>query len=309
MSDSLDGASVSGALQNKEEMRRWMRAVNRNVLRYRNTLDTRPINFFVDDPLTVPTQQPTPPPVSFTVVGVDGQFQITITLPQDAVPPSVSVLTRTTALANPLGTAIVHQLQSASNTNFDAAAGVQTYGPFTELTQTFQVPNQTLFWRIRSSFDGVNWNAWQIYSSATTCGPVGVSSGFLRSTSGAPNMALNTSNNCTVDSIDNGTNATIRVYGPGGVGTTWIHFDGQGGQTTLPYSTITAPYNTDMIVLYSTANGLQAFPTATQYINALQDTLLFSGKLHTVSAGGGGGSSGGGGGSDGGGGGGRGLLF
>lgn len=308
MSDSLDGATISGALQNKEEMRRWMRAVNRNMLLHRNLLDGG--LEFADDPSAQLTVLAPPPPVKFSVIGTDGQFQVTITLPQDVIPASVTLLQdKIISDSNQLGVSMVHQLQSATSVNFDAASSVQTYGPFSELTQTFQLPNQTLFWRIRNSFDSTNWNDWQIYSSATTCGPVGVSSGFLRSTSGAPNMAVNTSNNCTVDSIDNGTNATIRVYGPGGVGTSWIHYDGQGGQTTLPYSTITAPYNTDMIVLYSTANGLQAFPIATQYTNALQDVLLFSGKLHTVATGGGGGSSGGGGGSSGGGGGGRGLIL
>jgi hypothetical protein len=310
MSDSLDGASIAGALQNKEEMRRWMRAVNRNVLLYRNMLPASPLSGITDGPSAQLSVLDPPPPVQFSVVGVDGQFQITITLPQNITPASVTLLNSgIIGDSNQLGVGMVHELESATSTNFDAAAGVQTYGPFSELTQTLQLPNQTLFWRIRSSFDGSNWNDWQIYSSAATCGPIGVSSGFLRSTSGAPNMSVNTSNNCTVDSIDNGTNATIRVYGPGGVGTSWNHYDGQGGQTTLPFSTITAPYNKDMIVLYSIAGGLQAFQISTQYTNALQDVLLFSGKLHTVSAGGSGGTAGGGGGSSGGGGGGRGLIF
>src|SRR5262249_22945971 len=88
---------------------------------------------------------------------------------------------------------MVHQLQSAANTNFDAAANVQTYGPFSEMTQTFQLPNQTLFWRIRSSFDGTNWNEWQIYSSATVCGPIGVYSGVLRNSANSINQAATTS--------------------------------------------------------------------------------------------------------------------
>jgi hypothetical protein len=295
MSDSLDGATISGALQNKEEMRRWMRAVNRNVLLHRNMLDG---GFeFADDPSAQLTVLAPPPPIKFSVIGTDGQFQVTITLPQDVTPPSVTLLkNKIIAASNQLGVSMVHQLQSAANVNFDAAAGVQTYGPFSELTQTFQLPNQTLFWRIRSSFDGSNWNSWQIYSSATTCGPIGVSSGFLRSTSGAANSSTNTLNNATVDSVDAGGSATVRIYGPGGVGSSWIRFDGQNGQTAVSAGTVAGmSYSTAYVVVYSSATGYQAFLKTTQYTNALPDNLYFAGIVTTVASGGGGGSSGGGG--------------
>lgn len=297
MSDSLDGASIAGALQNKEEMRRWMRAVNRNVLLYRNMLPASPLSGITDGPSAQLSVLAPPPPAQFSVVGVDGQFQITITLPQNIAPASVTLLkSGIVGDSNQLGVGMVHELQSATNTNFDAAAGVQTYGPFTELTQTFQIPNQTLFWRIRSSFDGSNWNDWQIYSSATTCGPIGVSSGFLRSTSGAPNSPTNTVNNATVDSIDSGGgSATIRIYGPGGVGSSWTRFDGQTGQTTVPSGMIPANYSTAYIVMYNSTTGYHAFPKATQYTSALPDSLFFVGVVTTVASGGGGGSSGGGG--------------
>jgi len=191
MSDSLDGSSVSGALQNPEEMRRWMRSVNRNLLLHRNVLDAD--LRFADDPSARLTVQAPPPPVEFNVVGVDGQFQITITLPQDVQPASVTLFQQSIlANNNQLGTPIIHQLQSATTVLFDAAGGVVTYGPFSELTQTYQLPNQTLFWRIRSSFDGSNWNTWQIYSSATFCGPIGVYSGVLRNSANSINQAATT---------------------------------------------------------------------------------------------------------------------
>src|SRR5262249_1695336 len=169
MSDSLDGFTISGALQNREEMRRWMRAVNRNLLLHRNMLDAFPLSGIADDPSVPVTVRTPPPPVDFIVIGTDGQFQVTITLPQDAQPLSVTLLQQSVLSdTNPLQTPMVHQLQSATSVLFDSAAGVTTYGPFSELTQTFQLPNQTLFWRIRSSFDGSNWNEWQLYGSVPT---------------------------------------------------------------------------------------------------------------------------------------------
>ncbi len=119
-----------------------------------------------------------------------------------------------------------------------------------------QSPNQTLFWRVQSSFDGVNWNEWLIYSSAATCGPLGVSSGFLRSTSAAANGVLNTTNAATVNSVDNGSSATIQVFGTGGAGSAWIHFDGQGNQTSIPAGTIVGvAYGTIFLVYYDPASG------------------------------------------------------
>ena len=186
-----------------------MRSVNRNLLLHRNILDA---NFqFTDDPSARLTVLAPPPPVSFNVVGVDGQFQITITLPQDVEPASVTLLQQSIlANNNQLGTSMVHQLQSATSELFDEASGVVNYGPFSELTQTFQLPNQTLFWRIRSSFDGSNWNTWQIYSSPTFCGPIGIYSGLLRNSSNSINQAATTpSGNSPLS--QSGTSTTINV--------------------------------------------------------------------------------------------------
>jgi hypothetical protein len=125
--------------------------------------------------------------------------------------------------------------------------------------------------------------------------------GLLGSVKLNRNIMLNYSNNATVDSIDNGTNATIRVYGAGGVGTSWHQFIGSVIGPENPSFSGAFAYNTTYIVYY---DGTTYFvvPTSTAFM-ALKDGILFAATLHTVSAGGGGGSSGGGG--TGGGGGGR----
>jgi len=112
------------------------------------------------------------------------------------------------------------------------------------------------------------------------------------------NVMSNYSNNATVDSIDNGLNATIRVYGPGGPGTTWHQIVGSSNGPEIAAFAGSAPYNVDRWVYWTgSAYVVSATPDATY-----ADGLIYGGALHTVSAGGGGGVSGGGGAGGGGGG-------
>lgn len=111
------------------------------------------------------------------------------------------------------------------------------------------------------------------------------------------NVMNNYSNNATVDSVDNGVNATIRVYGPGGPGTSWHQFIGAGVGPEIAAFSGAAAYSSDFNVYYDgayhvTANGADTLP----------DGILFSGSVHTVAAGGAGGTGGGGGATGGGGG-------
>ena len=123
-----------------------------------------------------------PSPAQFYVVGVDGKFIISIANPQNILPLSPAIAqARASAGINATSAPILHNLQSCSTVNFDAAGGLTDYGISPQLVQTYQNPNVTLFWRLRSSYDGKTWNQWQIGSSTATCGPEGVYSGLLRS--------------------------------------------------------------------------------------------------------------------------------
>lgn len=271
---------------------------------------------FVDNPLQAVGAKSSgvPQGVQFGVIGVDGKYEVTIINPQSAVPQSVGVmLSRVLSNPNARKSTIVHNLQSATDTNFSNDSGVTDYGISSVLTYHFQDPNVTKFWRLRSSYDGTTWTGWQIYASVLTCGPVGVQSGALRSTSMLANPQLNISNFATVDSIDNGVNATIRVYGPGGVGTSFQRIVGSSHvgpdgtpNTVYPAGTLVGfTYNFDYYVMFDTVTLLYSVvDPAANYPDTLPDTSAFVGTLHTVSAGGGGGT-GGGGGNGGGGGGGR----
>lgn len=104
------------------------------------------------------------------------------------------------------------------------------------------------------------------------------------------NVMNNYSNNAMVDSIDNGVNATIRVYGPGGPGTTWHQFIGSAIGPEIASFSGTAPYSVDRNVYF---DGTSYFISANGS-DTLPDGIKFSGSLHTVAAGGAGGVPGGG---------------
>jgi len=299
MPNSISGNRIDAAVRNPNDMRRLLQGIAQRIAIYDDQLGI--FDGFLDDPSDIPTSKPAPPAAGFQVNGVDGKFEIQITLPQDAQPQTVTLYRASFGLdMNRARADMVHQIQSATNMLFDASGNVITYGPTPETSLSITNPNVTLFWRLRSSYDQVNWNDWQIYSSASACGPIGVSSGFLRSTSAASNMAVNTSNNATVDSIDAGSSATIRVYGSGGAGNSWTRFDGQGGQTTVPAGTLTGKfYGTTYWVVYAADSGYSAY-LLNQFNSVLNDKVLWAGKMTTVNAGGGGGTQGGGGGTGGG---------
>lgn len=115
-----------------------------------------------------------------------------------------------------------------------------------------------------------------------------------------PNSPQNTTNQATVDSIDAGSDATIRVYGTGGVGSDWTWKTGYGSAIYPAGSLAGYAYNTDYYISYDTVNEI--YVVSPDFLSTLPDNYIWVGKVHTVAHGGGGGTSGGGG-SDGGGGG------
>lgn len=159
--------------------------------------------------------------------------------------------------------------------------------------------------------DGANFG--RIKGTALTSNQVDLAKagviGLLGSSKVNINITSNYTNNATVDSIDNSTNATIRVYGPGGVGTSWHQQQGTVVGPELPGFSGTADYDTDYVVMYDAIADL--FHLFTDGFSTLADGLIFAGAVHTVQAGGAGGVGGGGGpggGTGGGGGHGRGFL-
>lgn len=155
-----------------------------------------------------------------SVVGNNGAFSVTITLPQQA--------SGSQAPANSTNAQIYQQIQSSTAPNF--AAGLVTYPIGTGTSYVFPNPGAMLYWRLRSSYDQTTWNNY-------TTQPGAVSAGLQSSAATAPNSPLNQSNFATIDSVAAGGTATIRVYGSGGVGSSWTSILGTNSKV-IPAGTI-----------------------------------------------------------------------
>lgn len=114
------------------------------------------------------------------------------------------------------------------------------------------------------------------------------------------NSPSNTTNQATVDSFDAGTDATIRIYGTGGPGSSWTSPRGFGTITLAGGSIPHKSYNTIYYVVWDTV-GLQ-YLAFTAFPSVLPDNFVWAGKVTTVISGGTGGAGGGGGSTGGGGG-------
>ncbi len=257
---------------------------------------------FVDDPSQVNQGVVPPPAASFSVTGIDGKFIVLVSNPETVIPQSVlQSRLRFQAGTNLRGTAILHNLQSATDLNFNQSSNLKDYGTSSQLLWTDQDPNVTRFFRLRSSFDGVTWNAWQIFSSTITCGPEGVWSGILRS---AALTQVNASATPTTKPLTAATgvapnNATIsiaafQVQYPNSVSpaTNGLVSYNSGAVTGLLDSTMYFVYCLDP----KYAGGAQTYlATTDQTLITSQDYLVYLGNITTPAHGGGGTSGGGGG--------------
>ena len=114
-------------------------------------------------------------------------------------------------------------------------------------------------------------------------------------------------NNATIDSIVNGSNANIRIYGPSGVGTSYSSWKRDQTNRTIAAQTLTVDntgtglaFNTTYWVSYDFVAGTHtAWALYKDYLQAIGRTQMRIGALTTVAAGGSGGSGGGGGSSNG----------
>ena len=307
MSNSLE--RHLGAFPNPAQNQAWrglMRVID--VIRVKTGIGV--IDDLVDPSAKTPSSSlrvstPVVPPAAFfTVTGIDGKFIVTIENPENilALSPAI-LLAQARVNINAQARGIWHNLQSATDINFSNASNLKDYGVSPQLMWTDQDPNVTRFFRLRSSYDRKNWNQWQIFLSTLQCGPVGVASGALRSIAQMFAPPGNSTNFATVDSIDAGASATIRVYGTGGVGSSWQRQTGNTlvgpdntPNTVFPGASLTGfAYTTTYTVFYDTKNAVYHVFTAAQFSSSLNDEYVFAGQVTTIAHGGGGGTSGGGG--------------
>lgn len=95
-----------------------------------------------------------------------------------------------------------------------------------------------------------------------------------------PNSPANTTNTATIDSIDAGTSALIRIYGPGGVGTSYNRLTGFGS-LARPNGTISgAAYTTAYCILWTGTS----YTAVTTYPATLPDGYEVVGSITTTAA-------------------------
>jgi hypothetical protein len=173
------------------------------------------------------------------------------------------------AITNATKTPVYQELSSSPVANF--ASGVTVYPVSTNTSYVFPNPGATLYWRLRSSYNQQNWSSYTVQ-------PVAVSAGLVSSAATGSNLSLNQSNYATVDSVADGGTATVRVYGSGGVGTSWT--------SILGTSSKVIPAGTIMNVAYA-ANGFVVWDGATyqlkpQLAQTFPDTWVPVGKVSVI---------------------------
>jgi hypothetical protein len=97
-------------------------------------------------------------------------------------------------------------------------------------------------------------------------------------------------NTAKIDSVLSGSTATVRVYGPGGVGTSYTQYVGQQS-LTLPAASFTGQaLNTTYQLLWNTATSTYLLTTGT----TPTDSYVYAGSLTTINNTGTGGTASGG---------------
>ena len=202
---------------------------------------------------TSATNFTSPPAVSqFTVTGANGNFSVAIT--------------------NSSKTPTYQELSSSTAADFTSS--VTSYPVSTNTSYVFPNPGATLYWRLRSSFNQQDWSSYSVQSGS-------VSAGLVSSSASGSNLSLNQSNYATVDSVADGSTATVRVYGSGGVGTSWASLVGTTSKV-IPAGTIAnVAYGTNGYVAW---DG-QAYQVKPQLAQTFPDTWVPVGKVSVIANG------------------------
>jgi hypothetical protein len=104
----------------------------------------------------------------------------------------------------------------------------------------------------------------------------------VTSTGQSPNVPYNTSNNATVDSIAENGAATIRVYGPGGDGSSFTRYVGAVPSTMSAAHITGLAFSTSYYVIFDT--GSRTYQALTNYNSTLADAYIFVGNAVTCVA-------------------------
>ncbi len=194
-----------------------------------------------------------PSPSRFNVTGANGNFYVSITPSGNATPT-------------------YQELSSSPSATF--ASGVVTYPVSTGTSLVFANPGATLYWRLRSSYDQSHYGNYLVQRGV-------VSAGLMSSAATASNLALNQSNFATIDSIAAGSSATVRIYGSGGVGTSWISVLGSTSKVIPAGSILNVPFGANGFVAW---DGAQ-YQLKPQLAQTFPDSWVPVGKISVIANG------------------------
>ena len=110
-------------------------------------------------------------------------------------------------------------------------SGVTTLPPSSSTSVTLNLPGQTYFFRVRASFDLVNWSGYTLASNTP------IASGLVSSAATSNGGAFNQTNFLNVDSVAAGSTANVRIYGTAGPLNSGVAQKGVA-QTQLPSATL-----------------------------------------------------------------------
>ncbi len=196
----------------------------------------------------------TAPPAAakLSVSGANGSYTVSITPAQSAN-----------------NAPIYQELSSSTAANF--ASAVTVYPISTNTSYVFPNPGATLYWRLRSSYNQQNWSNYVVQPGA-------VIAGLMSSAATGSNLSLNQSNYATVDSVAAGSNATVRIYGSGGVGTAWTSILGNGSKVIPSGTILNVPYAASGFVVW---DG-QKYQLKPQLAQTFPDTWVPVGKVSVI---------------------------
>src|SRR5271170_2398729 len=190
-------------------------------------------------------------------VGVDAapaaQAPAGQSLPAPSAPASLSASAASGAFSVTIGaspgasSAVLYFLESSSDPAF-GATDTTVYPLGAATVANLSLGDVTLYFRARAKYPDSDYSSYVIFGGST---PAAITGGLVGSNNLPMNVPLNSTNNATVDSVDGGSSATIRIYGPSGVGSSWMRFSGQGTET-YPGGSITGlPYSTSFYVVWT----------------------------------------------------------
>lgn len=244
-----------------------------------------------------------PAQADWLVTQHDGLYVVDIKVPADRVPKTVVQARRFQADEDGLrrgrggnfmarAAVLQHQVQTSTNTLFDAAGNVKTYGPDAKIHWEISSPNETRYLRFRSRYSYSDYNGWKYWNTdPAVCGFNPLWAGVVRS------LATNLANQATTPSGTNPLTQSGTTTRINAAASLWY-----AGDLRINYSSgFVDPGSYGTYYVYADdpkkAGGSVTFVATTSNVDITgADGRVYFGKITTTAGGGASGIGGGGGG-------------